>query len=167
MPRPNPPKKLSSEAKTTLGSMTTPAPVLPAIPDDALRELLNAYFVARDDLYEAEAAAGPDDPSRAISQQAVIDLADELVARFVPDIAARCALTGEDPADLAYTGPTLPSPGHAISAIQPGVGRVCGSVEAVSDRGVLVQWQYTNLLPITYPRSQVVPTAWGWHIRRT
>lgn len=71
--------------------MTTPAPVLPAIPDDALRELLNAYFVARDDLYEAEAAAGPDDPSRAISQQAVIDLADELVARFVPDIAARCA----------------------------------------------------------------------------
>lgn len=147
--------------------MTTPAPVLPAIPDDALRELLNAYFVARDDLYEAEAAAGPDDPSRAISQQAVIDLADELVARFVPDIAARCALTGEDPADLAYTGPTLPSPGHTISAIQPGVGRVCGSVEAVSDRGVLVQWQYTNLLPITYPRSQVVPTAWGWHIRRT
>ena len=53
--------------------MTTPAPVLPAIPDDALRELLNAYFVARDDLYEAEAAAGPDDPSRAISQQARAD----------------------------------------------------------------------------------------------
>lgn len=146
--------------------MTTPAPVLPTIPDDALRELLNAYFVARDDLYEAD-AAGADDISRAISRQAVIDLADELVAHFVPDIAARCALTGEDPADLAYTGPALPSPGEPISGIQPGVGRLAGTVEAVTDRGVLVQWQHTNLLPITYPRRQVVPTALGWHIRRT
>ncbi|ULE31159.1 hypothetical protein [Mycobacterium sp. IDR2000157661] len=146
--------------------MTTPAPVLPTIPGDALCELLNAYFVARDDLYEAE-AAGADDISRAISRQAVIDLADELVAHFVPDIGARCALTGEDPADLAYTGPALPRPGEAISAIQPGVGRLAGTVEAVTDRGVLVQWQHTNLLPITYPRRQVVPTALGWHIRRT
>ncbi|MEC9323026.1 MAG: hypothetical protein VYB90_04260 [Actinomycetota bacterium] len=147
--------------------MTTPAPVLPAIPDDTLRELLGAYFVARDDLYEAEARAGRDDPGPAISRQAVIDLADELVAHFVPDVAARCALTGEDPTDLGYTGPTLPSPGDPISAIQPGVGRLAGTVEAASDRGVLVQWQYTNLLPITYPRHQVVPTALGWHIRRT
>ena len=52
--------------------MTTPAPVLPAIPDDTLRELLGAYFVARDDLYEAEARAGHDDPGPAISRQAVM-----------------------------------------------------------------------------------------------
>ena len=109
--------------------------------------------------------AGDLDPAPILDD--IIDLADELVAHFVPDVAARCALTGEDPTDLGYTGPTLPSPGDPISAIQPGVGRLAGTVEAASDRGVLVQWQYTNLLPITYPRRQVVPTALGWHIRRT
>ncbi|OKH65391.1 hypothetical protein EB74_07155 [Mycobacterium sp. SWH-M5] len=149
--------------------MTTPVPVLPIVPDDALREVLCAYFFARDELYEAEAQpAGPDGQAmRDIHRQAVIDLADELVARFIPDLATRCTLTGECPEDLAYRGPAHPHPGDSISAIQPGPGRITGTVLAVTDRGVVVQWRNTKLLPITYASTQVVPTALGWHIRRS
>src|SRR5690606_37573696 len=140
-------------------------PVLPAVPDETLRELLCAYFVARDELYEAEAEQHPTNSE--ISRQAVIDIADELVACFVPDATARCALTGETPTDLAYHGPAQPAAGQPIAAIQPGVGRISGTITAVTERGVIVTWNHTNLLPITYPRSQVVPTATGWHIRRS
>ncbi|MFA5707773.1 hypothetical protein [Mycolicibacterium sp.] len=151
--------------------MTTPTLPLPTIPDDTLRELLCAYFFARDDLYETEAdaevrAAHPESICTT-SRQAVIDLADELVARFVPDTAARCALTGEDPATLAYTGPSQPRAGDLIAAIHPGTGRITGTVHAVTDHAAIVHWQYTNLPPITYPLTQIVPTACGWHIRRT
>lgn len=154
---------------------TTPhMPTLPTPPADVLRELLTAWFIARDELYDAEAAAALTlSPHREaqlgtqISQQAIIDLADELVALFVPDVAARCALTGESVEDLHAPAVVSPAPGQPVSCILSGHGRVAGDILAVDSHTVLIQWRSSPVLPIRYARDQLVPTAHGWHVRRT
>ncbi len=155
---------------------TTPhTPTLPTPPADVLRELLTAWFIARDELYDAEAADAITHPAvgdahhvgTQISQQAVIDLADELVALFVPDVAARCALTGESVEELHAPAVASPAPGQPVSCILSGHGRVAGDILAVDSRTVLIQWRSSPVLPIRYARDQIVPTAHGWHVRRT
>lgn len=65
--------------------------------------LLTDWFPLRDELCDLRAKP---DPSDADDQRIwtllneLLDIADDIVAGFAPDLVARCRITGENPADV-------------------------------------------------------------------